>query len=88
MFCLCSSDKLRLELTQRHSAEMDQLARAHKTQMAAARMELERAIELRQQQVRGVFSVVREFCSKALTCLCTPGALLFHNTQYNVMIGQ
>ena len=46
------AEKLKLELSQRHMAEMDQLSRAHKTQMIAAKMELERAVELKQQKVR------------------------------------
>ena len=45
------TERLRLEMTQRQSAELDQLARAHRTQMAAAKMELDRAIELKQRQV-------------------------------------
>nr|XP_054766434.1 protein FAM184A-like [Lytechinus pictus] len=45
-------DKLRLEMTHRQSAELDQLTRAHRTQMSAAKMELDRAIELKQRQER------------------------------------
>ncbi|XP_038046349.1 protein FAM184A-like [Patiria miniata] len=45
-------ERMKLELTQRHIAEMDQLSRAHRTQMAAAKMELERSIEIKQQQER------------------------------------
>ncbi|XP_063963502.1 protein FAM184A-like [Lytechinus pictus] len=45
-------EKLRLEMTHRQSAELDQLTRAHRTQMSAAKMELDRAIELKQRQER------------------------------------
>ena len=49
--CIVITEKLKLELTQRHMAEMDQLSRTHRTQMAAAKMELERSIEIKSQQV-------------------------------------
>ncbi|XP_072029595.1 protein FAM184A-like [Amphiura filiformis] len=54
-------EKLKLELSQRHMAEMDQLSRAHKTQMAAAKMELERAVELKNQKEREHQNRIEDF---------------------------
>ena len=55
------AEKLKLELTQRQMAEMDQLSRTHRGQMAAAKMELERSIEIKQQQVSLKFTTSNQF---------------------------
>ena len=77
------AEKLKLELSQRHMAEMDQLSRAHKTQMVAAKMELERAVELKQQKVREFAQLVGNGV-KVLThmkmCLCSSGSLFFEKS--------
>ncbi|XP_033125471.1 protein FAM184A-like [Anneissia japonica] len=45
-----TTEKLKIELSQRHMSEIDQISKAHKQQISAARMELERAVELKQMQ--------------------------------------
>ncbi|XP_071948560.1 protein FAM184A-like [Antedon mediterranea] len=42
------TEKLKIELSQRHMAQIDQITKAHRMQISAARMELERAVELKQ----------------------------------------
>ncbi|XP_006811612.2 protein FAM184A-like [Saccoglossus kowalevskii] len=43
-------EKIKSDFSKRHMGELDQLTRAHKTQMGAVKMELERALELKQRQ--------------------------------------
>ena len=45
------TENLRTELQQQHAAELDETSRSHQLQMQAARMELDRAIELSRQKV-------------------------------------
>ena len=44
-------ENLRTELQQQHASELDETNRSHQLQMQAARMELDRAIELSRQKV-------------------------------------
>ena len=43
---------MRTELTQMHASELDIANRAHQQQIAAARMELERSLDVTKQKVR------------------------------------
>ncbi|XP_013402625.1 protein FAM184A-like [Lingula anatina] len=49
---LSEKETLKSELAHRHAMELEQMNKAHNTQMNAARMELERAIELSKQKER------------------------------------
>lgn len=52
MFAFCFLvENLRTELQQKYSLELDETSRSHQMQLQAARMELERAIELSGQKV-------------------------------------
>jgi len=55
---------MRTELEQQHSIEMEQLTREHQQELFAARMELERALELTKQKVGSV----REPTATGLYC--------------------